>query len=77
MLFCIGVDEFKLILRWAMRFLKDFIINLFWLFVIGLLLILVFPDLIRQVYSALGNLFGPLAILIIIVAAIPRRKTKS
>jgi len=60
-----------------MRFLMDFLGNLFWLFVIGLLLFLVFPDLIRQVYNALGNIFGPLAILMIIVAAIPRRKTKS
>ena len=59
-----------------MRFLKDFIINLFWLFVIGLFLILVFPDLMRQVYNALGSLFGPLAILMIIVFAMPRRRTK-
>ena len=72
-----GVDEFIFFLRWAMRFLMDFLGNLFWLFVIGLLLILVFPDLIRQVYTALGSLFGPLAILLIIVAAIPRRKSKS
>ena len=60
-----------------MRFLLDFLGNLFLLFVIGLFLILVFPDLVRQVYNALGNLFGPLAILMIIVAAIPRRKSKS
>lgn len=60
-----------------MRFLKDFLINLFWLFVIGLILFLVFPDLIGQVYKALGDLFGPLAILMIIVVAIPRKRTKS
>lgn len=77
MFFCNGLDEFILFLRWAMRFLKDFLINLFWLFVIGLILFLVFPDLIGQVYKALGDLFGPLAILMIIVVAIPRKRTKS
>ena len=76
MFFCNGVGKFILFLRWEMRFLKDFLINLFWLFVIGLVLFLVFPDLIGQVYKALGDLFGPLAILMIIVFAMPRRRTK-
>ena len=60
-----------------MRFLKDFIINLLWLLAIGLILILVFPDLMRQVYQIFGDLFGPLVILIVIVTAIPRRKSKT
>lgn len=60
-----------------MRFLKDFIINLLWVLAIGLILILVFPDLMIQVYKIFGDLFGPLVILFVIVTAIPRRKTKS
>jgi len=60
-----------------MHFLKNFLINLFWLFVFGLVVYLIFPDIIGMVYKAIGQLFGPLVILLIIVAALPSRRTRS
>ena len=57
-----------------MRFLKNFLINLFWLLVFGLGVYLLFPDIIGMVYKALGQLFGPLLILMIIVVSLPGRK---
>jgi len=57
-----------------MRFLKNFLINLFWLLVFGLGVHLLFPDIIGMVYKALGQLFGPLLILMIIVVSLPGRK---
>lgn len=57
-----------------MRFLKNFLFNLLWLFVFGLAVYLIFPDIIGLVYKTLGQLFGPLVILMIIVAALPNRK---
>lgn len=60
-----------------MRFLKNFLINLFWLFVFGLIVYLIYPDIIGMVYKTIGQLFGPLVILMIIVAALPGRRSGS
>jgi hypothetical protein len=57
-----------------MRFLKDFLRNLGLLLVIGLILYALFPDMMRQVFQIYGALFGPVVILIIIVAALPRKR---
>lgn len=57
-----------------MRFLKDFLRNLGLLLVIGLVLYVLFPDIMRQVFQIYGALFGPVVILIIIVAALPRKR---
>lgn len=35
------------------------------------------PNMMRQVFDAFGQLFGPLAIIMIIVAALPSKRTKS
>ncbi|HBO33526.1 MAG TPA: hypothetical protein DD636_02095 [Anaerolineaceae bacterium] len=57
-----------------MEFFKNFLKNLGLLVVLGVVLLLVAPDMMRQVYDAFGQLFGPLVIVMIIVAALPRRK---
>ena len=60
-----------------MQFLKNFLKNLGFLVVIGIVLFFVAPDMMRQVFDAFGQLFGPLAIIMIIVAALPSRRKKS
>lgn len=57
-----------------MQFLKDFLRNLLLLIVIVLILFIVFPDMMSQVFQVYGALLGPAAVLVIIVAALPRRK---
>lgn len=60
-----------------MQFLKNFLKNLGFLVVIGIVLFFVAPNMMRQVFDAFGQLFGPLAIIMIIVAALPSKRTKS
>ncbi len=36
-----------------------------------------FPDMMKQVYELYGMLFGPLALLILVVIALPQKKRKS
>lgn len=57
-----------------MEFLKNFFINLAVLIGIGILLFALFPDVMRQVFEVYSALFGPIAILFLIVAALPRRR---
>jgi len=57
-----------------MHFIKDLLRNLAFLFVIGILLLLFAPDMIRQVYELFGALFGPLIILAVFAAALPHRR---
>jgi len=59
------------------QFLKNFLKNLGFLVVIGIVLFFVAPNMMRQVFDAFGQLFGPLAIIMIIVAALPSKRTKS
>ena len=59
-----------------MEFFKRFMINLALLAAAGLLLLIFFPDIMRSAYSLLGALFGPLLILIVIVAALPNRRRR-
>lgn len=59
-----------------MDFLKSFVRNLALLILIGIILLVLFPDIMRQVFGLYGALFGPLAILILIVAALPKRNKK-
>lgn len=56
-----------------MAFLKGLLRNLAFLIGLGILLLILFPDMMKQVYQLFGGLFGPLVILIVIVAALPRR----
>ena len=64
-------------MRRGVQFLKNFLKNLGFLVVIGIVLFFVAPNMMRQVFDAFGQLFGPLAIIMIIVAALPSKRTKS
>ena len=64
-------------MRWGVQFLKNFLKHLGFLVVIGIVLFFVAPNMMRQVFDAFGQLFGPLAIIMIIVAALPSKRTKS
>ncbi len=57
-----------------MEFIKGLIRNLVLLIIIGLILFLVFPSMMKQVFQLYGALFGPIAIIIIIAAAFPQKK---
>jgi hypothetical protein len=57
-----------------MEFLKGFLRNLGVLLIIGLVLFVLFPDMMKQVFQLYGELLGPVAIIVVIVAAIPRKK---
>ncbi len=58
-------------------FLKNLLRNLLILGAIFIVLFIVSPGMMSQVYNALGQLFGPLLIVIIIVAALPRKSRSS
>ncbi len=57
-----------------MQFLKDFLRNLAILIGIGLVVYLIYPDIMKQVYEFFGLLFGPLARITVIVFALPRKR---
>jgi len=57
-----------------MDYLKVFLRNLGFLILIGIVLLVLFPSWIRDVYHLYGAIFGPLALLILVVAALPARK---
>ena len=59
-----------------MQFIKDFSINLFILIGSGVVILIIFPDLTKQVFQLYGMLFGPIAILMLIVVALPRKKRR-
>jgi hypothetical protein len=57
--------------------MRDFLFNLSGLVVIGLILFLLFPDIskgILQIYNGLGIL--PVFLLMVVLAALPRRKRR-
>ena len=56
-----------------MTFLNDFLINLALLVGMGVVLLIVFPDMMKQVYEALGIILGPIALLFVIVKALPQK----
>ncbi len=56
-----------------MDFLKGLLRNLAILIGIGIVLLILFPIQMSQVYELLGGLFGPIAILILIGAALPKK----
>lgn len=59
-----------------MQFVKGLVRNLLVLLVIGVVLFFMFPDMMKQVFQLYGALFGPLAIIILIVIALPRGSRK-
>lgn len=61
-----------------MQFLKDLLLNIAIYAIVMLVLYLVFPDLISQVYDFLWMMFGPLIFLLLVPAVLPaiRRRRK-
>lgn len=59
-----------------MTFLIDFMINLAFLVGLGVVLFLVAPDMMKQVYDAFGLILGPIAILFVIVKALPQKNRR-
>lgn len=57
-----------------MQFLKDFIRNILLLVIIGVVLFALFPKIMGQVFELYGALFGPLVLIILVVAALPRKR---
>ena len=56
-----------------MQFIKALLRNLALLVLIGLMLFVLFPDIMRQIAQLYGVLFGPVILLVLIGAAIPRK----
>ena len=57
--------------------MKNFLINLGVLLGLGLIIFILFPDIVKQIfgiYNGLGIL--PMFILMVILAALPRRKKR-
>lgn len=59
-----------------MHLIKNFIINLALLVGGGLILLMIYPEIMEQVFQVFGQFFIPLAIIMLIVAALPKRKSK-
>ncbi len=59
-----------------MQFLKAFLRNLVFLFVLGIVLLILFPTQMSQIYQLYGALFGPIALLMLLVAALPRKRRR-
>jgi len=57
-----------------MKFLLKLLRNLAFLVGIGIVLYLLFPEIMADVFQLYGKIFGPLALLVLIVAALPRGK---
>lgn len=57
-----------------MKFLKDYLRNLALLAFVLVVLLLVSPSMVSQAYNALGMILGPILILVILVAALPRKR---
>jgi preprotein translocase subunit SecY len=58
-------------------FWKNLLRNILLLGAIFIVLLIVSPTIMSQVYDMLGQLFGPLLIVMVIAAALPRRSRSS
>ena len=59
-----------------MDYFKRFLKNLGLLLALFVLLLIFSPTMMSDVFNALGAIFGPLLILMVIVAALPKKKSK-
>lgn len=59
-----------------MDFLKGFLRNLALIVGLGLVIYLMYPDVVKQVLEAYWLILGPIAILFVIGAALPKRRPK-
>ncbi len=56
-----------------MQFFKDLLRNLAILAGLGLVMLILFPDIMSQVFQLYGTLFGSLIFVVVILAALPRK----
>jgi uncharacterized membrane protein len=60
-----------------MRFIKRLVRNIAILVVIGIILLIIYPDIMRQIYQFYLVVFGPgLCILLLITAALPEPRRR-
>jgi uncharacterized membrane protein (DUF106 family) len=59
-----------------MKFLKQLMINLALLVGLGIFLYVLYPDMMKGVFDVYGQLFGPVAVVMLLVFALPKRKGK-
>lgn len=59
-----------------MEFFKNLLRNILILVVIGVVIYLMYPAIMGQVFEVYWMLFGPLAIVMLIVFALPRRSRR-
>ncbi len=58
-------------------FFVELLKNLGFLIAFGIIIYILFPDMMRQVFQLYGALFGPvIIILLIVIAALPRKKRR-
>lgn len=58
-----------------MKFLLKLLRNLAFLIGIGIVLYILFPEMMSGVFQLYGKIFGPLALLALVVAALPRGRS--
>jgi uncharacterized membrane protein (DUF106 family) len=59
-----------------MKFLKQLMINLALLVGLGIFLYVLYPDMMKGVFDVYGQLFGPVAVVMLVIFALPKRKGK-
>ena len=59
-----------------MVFLKGFLRNLALLVALGLVIYFMYPDVVMQTLEAYWLILGPIAVLFVIIAALPKKRTK-
>jgi hypothetical protein len=59
-----------------MEFFKNLLRNLLILVAIGVVVYLLYPEVMGQVFQTYWTLWGPLAIVILVVAALPKRSRR-
>ena len=58
-----------------MKFLLSFLMNLVFLAILGIVLYLVAPEIMQQVFELYGAMFGPgILIILLVIAALPRKR---
>ncbi len=55
-----------------MQFIKAFVRNLLILLALGAILLFMFPDIMKPVLQFYSALLGPLALVVLVVIALPR-----
>jgi len=57
-----------------MKFLRKLVINLILIVVLFLVVYIIYPDIMGQVFQTYWMLFGPIGLLLLVVTALPRSR---